>query len=142
MDNKNILILCAQFNEKLCIKLAEFKLDQSVKPLFQVHVVGFACFKLLLPRLQQNLKIYQESKDPAIELNKNKDFFKDLYRKKLQGAKQSYFWEQKLTEAMLEIIVEIFLNPIGSQETHDLVYNFIKNCGKDRERKDFSSSMT
>ena len=139
MDNKNILLLCAQFNEILWIKLAEFKLNQSVTALFQVHVVGFACFKLLLPRLQRNLKNYQESKDPAIELNKNKVFFKELYRKKLQGAKQSYFWEQKLTESMLEIIVEIFLNPIGSQETHDLVYNFIKKCGSDRKRKDFSS---
>ena len=139
MDNKNILILCAQFKEKLWTKLAKFNLDQSVKPLFQVHVVGFACFKLLLPRLQQNLKYYQESKDPAIELNKNKDFFKDLYYKKLQGAKQSYFWEQKLTETMLEIIVEMFLNPIGSQETHAFVEKFIKDCGSDRERKDFDS---
>ena len=135
-------MLCAQFNEKLWIRLAEFNLDQFVTPLFQVHVVGFACFKLLLPRLQQNLKNYQESKDPAKELNKHKDFFKDLYRKKLQGAKQSYFWEQKLTETMQEIIVEIFLNPIGSQETHDLVYNFIKNCGSDRTRKDFIFSMS
>ena len=136
VDNKVIHELCSEFNQMLWLTLKLFKLEKCATPLFQVHVVGFACFKLLLPRLQQNLKFYQESKDPVNELNKKKEYFKNLYRSKLQGAKQSFFWEQRLSETMLEIIQEIFLNPIGSQETYDLMYKFIQKSGTNRNRSD------
>lgn len=137
VDNKVIHELCFEFNQVFWLKLKEFKLETCATPLFQVHVVGFACFKLLLPRLQQNLKFYQESKDPVNELNTKREYFKNLYRSKLQGAKQSFFWEQKLAATLIEIIIEIYLNPVGSQETYDLIYKFIHKAGTNRNRNDY-----
>ena len=138
VDNKVVLDICSQFEETFRLRISSLELENYVKPLFKVHVVGFACFKLLLPRLQQNLYYYQTSKDPVNELNTKRDFFENLYRSKLLGAKQSVLWEQKLTDAMLELLVEIFLNPVGSQETHDLIYKFIQNSGTNRQRADFN----
>ena len=137
-DNKVIHKLCSEFNDILLLELTKYdQLEKCVTPLFKVHVVGFACFKLLLPRLQENLNFYQMSKDPVSELNAEKNHFENLYRCKLQGAKQSFFWEQKLTKILLELIVEILLNPVGSQETHDLIYKFIHNSGTDGNRNDY-----
>ena len=140
VDNKVILELCSEFKKVLWLKLKEFDLKNSATPLFRVHVVGFACFKLLLPRLKQNLEYYQGKMDPVKKLNSQKDYFQNLYRCKIQGAKQSIIWEQKLTKAMLEIIVEIFLNPVGSQATNELIYKFIQNSGTDQNRNDFFRS--
>ena len=135
VDNQNILDLCTQFEGAFSVKINEFELTSCIKPLFKVRVIGFACFKLLLPRLQQNLSNYQTTRDPVQELNAQKDYFINLYRSKVNGAKHSVLWEQKLTFTLLELVVEIVLNPVGSQETHDFIYKFISQKGSNRNRK-------
>ena len=137
VDNTIILKLCSEFELLLRLKIEECELDEFVKPLFKVHIIGFACFKLLLPRLQQNLNYYQQSKDPVNELNTKQDYFRNLYRSKLLGAKQSVLWEQKLTYSLQNLLVEMYLSPSGSQETHDFIYKFIQNSGANPERKYF-----
>ena len=137
VDNTIILNLCSEFELLLRLKIEECELDEFVKPLFKVHIVGFACFKLLLPRLQQNLNYYQKSKDPVNELNTKQDYFRNLYRSKLLGAKQSVLWEQKFTYSLQNLLVEIYLSPSGSQETHDYIYKFIQGSGANPERNNF-----
>ena len=134
VDNYIILSICSQFEEAFRLKIADFELTESVKPLFKVDVIGFACFKMLSPRLQQNLKNYEKSRDPVHELNTQKDFFLNLYRSKLNGAQQSVLWEQKLTFTLFELVNEMVLNPVGSQETHDFIEKFIRQHGSNRDR--------
>ena len=139
VDNTVILQLCSEFEAELRLKIEQYEVEPDyVKPLFKVHVVGFACFKLLLPRLQQNLKYYQESKDPVNDLNTKQDHFRNLHRSKLLGLKQSVLWEQKLTYCLQNLLVETYMNPNGSPETHELIYKFIHSSGASRDRKSFN----
>lgn len=136
VDSHIFYIIGQKFKKAVKGALQDNEIDETkVTPLFMIHCVAFACYKLLLPQLEQNLKYAEKVKNPVNSINTDRKFFEKLFSLKVQGAKRSKIWKHQLFETIKELVIELNLNSQGSEKTYKIIYDYIHNRGRSKDRK-------
>ena len=134
VDNAVILSLCREFQGVVKTKIEELQIKKYVKPFFNVTCIAFACYKLLLPRLEENVMFGCKTKDPVKEFESKRSHFQQLHQMKLQGAKRSELWQQKLVNALYNLMEDKFIDVDHAEETHEIVKLFYEERAKANNR--------
>ena len=60
---------------------------------------------------------------------------------KLKGAQKSEIWRQQIVQLLKDSLVQLYLQPDGSEATHFVIYDFIRTFSADPRRNQFKITL-
>ena len=70
-----------------------------------------------------------------------KEYYKKLFIMKLKGAQKSEIWRQQIVQLLKDSLVQLYLQPDGSEATHFMIYDFIRTFSADPRRNQFKITL-